>query len=196
MAGAQTIFLDLLDHNFSPIPTFVSPTGLTPVVLPSGAVYMRNNGMTVIASGSNGVNVGNITLRITGGGATRGMIPANIGIMNAFQYTTPIGYTAWFDNFLFGQVKAGGTIATWEHQFRIYFPNGSFIVASEVEFGNGFVPITIPSGFAIPATNMMEVRATTVSSDGVTISVQATGILTNNTAPGVVQRLPTAFTEY
>lgn len=89
--GARTVTFSTLDADFNSVPQTVTMNGLTAVQLPTAAI--RNNGGRCLTAGSSGTNVGDIVLRDSGGGATRGIILAGQGIMRQAPYTVPAGRT-------------------------------------------------------------------------------------------------------
>jgi len=91
--GIRTLILQLLDSNYlaSTIPIVLN--GTTAVAVPGGAKWLRVNGMIITSAGSNGTNVGTVTLRDTGGGTTRTIMGAGYGIARQAVYTVPAGST-------------------------------------------------------------------------------------------------------
>lgn len=195
--GAKTISINTLDDNYVPIPLIVNLTGITPTILPTGATNFRSNGMTVIDSGSLHTNDGDIILERAGGaGPIRAIIQAKKGMAVAFIYTVPAGHNLWVPNFLFNMAKFGSGDVTFQQEFHVTLENGTSLVSSTASRIQGSSEITVPTGFVIKEKNTIEIRITKISSDGLDINIQLTGILTNLAAASVVQRLPTAWTEY
>lgn len=196
--GAQRVILETLDDNYNQVPIIIDLAGTTPVVLPTGATNFRLNAMTAFQADPNGTrsNVGDIILEPIGGGPLRATILAGKGTSTAFLYTVPANHVLWVPNFLFNMAKLGGGNAAWKEEFRVLLPNGTSIAATTASTIQGSVPIIVPSGFVIPEKTSIEVRIIKVSENGVDINVQSTGILTDLTNPAVIQRRPTAWTEY
>lgn len=97
-AGAQQVTFDTLDANYIQIASFaVQLNGVTPVQLPNGAVYLRINGartgLVTPNTAARQKNAGDITVRDTGGGTVRALIPASIGVLQQSVYTVPAGST-------------------------------------------------------------------------------------------------------
>jgi len=196
--GAQRVSIDILDTNYNPTPQIVNMAGTTPVVLPTGANNFRVNGMAAFQCDPSGTrsNVGDIILEPLGGGPVRYIILAGKGASTVFLYTVPAGHTLWIPNFLFNMAKLGGGDVAWVEEFRVLLPNGTSLATATASIIQGSVPVTVPAGFTVPEKTALEVRALTVSANGVDIIAQSTGILTNLTHPSVIERRPSAFTNY
>ncbi len=141
-------------------------------------------------------NVGDIILEPLGGGSTRAFILAEKGKSTNFIYTVPAGHNLWIPNFLFNMAKLGGGDVAWRREFRVLLPNGTRVTSTTASIIQGSVPIVVPTGFVITEKNSMEVTVTFISAEGLDVNVQITGILTDLTHPSVIERRPTAFTEY
>jgi len=88
--GAQSIIITGLDTSYVAQTEIVTLNGTTPVVT-TRTDWFRPRSIVVIASGSNKSNVGTITLRVSGGGATRSTIlPGNAQSFNGF-HTIQVG---------------------------------------------------------------------------------------------------------
>lgn len=198
-SGAQFVAIDALGADYGIIDQIIVPlNGTTPVLVPGGAVFYRINNFFALcpAPSTQGINFGTISLRAVGTGLLRHVINPEQGQATGFFYTVPAGHTLWLANFLFITGKPGGGAATWTHEFRVIMPNFTNLVTSSVTFITGGIPTTVPAGFAIPEKFSIEVRAIDVSSNGLDMAVLASGILTKLDASAVVQRAPTAFTNY
>lgn len=89
--GARTVLISGLDANYVEQSSVITLNGTTAVALP--VQYFRINQMMVLTAGSSESNVGTLTLRDAGGGTTRGLIPASIGITRQAVFTVPAGHT-------------------------------------------------------------------------------------------------------
>ncbi len=194
--GAQNVFIDLLDPSYVQAPLLVNLAGTTPVTLPNGLNNFRLNAMNIVDTGSAHMNVGDIILESVVGSKVRAFIFAGKGAAVAFIYTVPAGHNLWVPNFLFNMAKLGGGFVAWQSEFRVILPNGTILVASTASLTLGSSEITVPAGFAIGEKITIEERIFGVSANGCDINVQLTGVLTDLTAPSVIQRKPTAWTEY
>jgi len=128
-AGAETVILTILDTAYNPFATFsVNLNGGT-VAVPGGAVNFRLN--TAVIGGINATggrrrNLGDITIRVAGGGAVRGIIPALSGTLQQAIYTVPAGRTLTVDN-IEAQILTSGGGVTRGADFLLLFrnPNGT-----------------------------------------------------------------------
>ena len=88
--GAQEITVEGLNSDFELAdPVVVATDGLTPVSVPG--TYMRTSSLAVSDAGSTGGNEGNITLRVSGGGADRLRIRTNLQNSFSSHRTIPAG---------------------------------------------------------------------------------------------------------
>lgn len=88
--GARTVIITGLDINYNVISESVILNGITPVVTVNS--YFRLNRGYVATSGTvNGNNIGIITIRISGGGNTQGLIAAGFGRIAKSHFTVPNG---------------------------------------------------------------------------------------------------------
>lgn len=92
-SGARTVRVYGLDASYNPLSETVILAGATPVAT-TNTTWFRVLGFHVLTVGSGGVTAGNVTLRVSGAGATRARITA--GSNRAYQafYTTPAGFRA------------------------------------------------------------------------------------------------------
>ena len=94
--GAQKILISTLDiDKAQQTPVEVEMNGTTPVVI--SGTHFRTNSFVVTqvgTVGTSGVAIGAITLRVSGGGATRGKIIAGGTSDTKSHYTVPEGKTA------------------------------------------------------------------------------------------------------
>lgn len=89
--GARTVSITTLDANYNVVPMTLTLSGTTPVALP--AQVLRINGLRVATAGSGNTNAADIIVRDAGGGTTRGIILAGIGVARQAPYTVPAGFT-------------------------------------------------------------------------------------------------------
>lgn len=93
--GARTINVISLDTSYAVQVTTATLNGVTPVVLSN--THFRPRAMVVTApAGSLRQNDGDITVRVSGGGATRLKMNAGFGITQSSLYTVPAGKTSYF----------------------------------------------------------------------------------------------------
>src|SRR5258707_9444991 len=75
--GARTFALTGLDGNFNPVSETLTMAGVTPVQTVNS--YIRVNSLTIASAGSGNTNAGDVTLRVTGAGATQALARAGFG---------------------------------------------------------------------------------------------------------------------
>lgn len=91
--GARTVTIDYLDSTYTSKTTVVSLNGTTAVALPENV--LRVNNLRVATAGTvGGNNVGNISIRASGGlGVTYGYLASGLGVARSSLYTVPLGFT-------------------------------------------------------------------------------------------------------
>lgn len=89
--GARTVLISGLDANYVEQSSVMTLNGITAVAVP--VQYFRINQLMVLSAGSSETNVGTITVRDAGAGATRGLIPTSTGMSRQAVYTVPAGHT-------------------------------------------------------------------------------------------------------
>lgn len=91
--GLRTAVVGYLDSNYDQKTTVITLNGTTPVALPENIIAIN----TFVRSSSGafkGNNIGNISIRATGGaGATYSYMAAGTGFARSSLYTVPNGYT-------------------------------------------------------------------------------------------------------
>lgn len=89
--GARTVTINGLDAAWAEVSQTVTLNGITPVAIPT-SLY-RINSALVVTAGTGKTNAGDITIRDSGGGTTRAILPLGYGMTRQSQYTVPAGYT-------------------------------------------------------------------------------------------------------
>jgi hypothetical protein len=102
--GARTFLLQGLDANYNVISETLTMAGVTPVQTVNS--YLRVNSLNIVSAGSGQVNAGDITLRVTGAGATQAIARAGYGYAKQAIYTVPAGFTLLVTDLL---LECGGT---------------------------------------------------------------------------------------
>lgn len=95
--GARTIIVEGLDANWALQSETVILNGLTAVDLAN--TYIRIFRAYVVTAGSQGVNDGNISIQIDGGGTVLAQITEAMGQTLMAVYTVPLGFTAFVLNY-------------------------------------------------------------------------------------------------
>lgn len=140
--GAQTVAIVSLDDNYVERVTTVSLDGITPVILAN--THFRTRDATVLTAGSDtsNTNIGDLIIRVSGGGTERMRIPSGVGDCKSLIYTVPLGKTIFAQNFVFFCAKnRDGTIKP-----RVTAFGGATIESAQIStYQNGqSTPITAP----------------------------------------------------
>lgn len=156
--GTRTVLVRGLDVNFNPITEVVTMNGLTPVPLVN--TYMRVQQAISASAGSLLVNAGTISIRDTGAGTTRAVIPIvlagfGIGVTSQSAYTVPAGFTLEIQSIMLS-INRTGASANNNVTIRNYFYNNvtgaalyplSFATSSNGpyrhEAGDGYPVLTV-----------------------------------------------------
>lgn len=101
--GAQVVLLAYLDTNYEEKTNIVLMDGTTPVVF-SAVDCFRPIAIVTVQAGSNQRNVGNLTLRVAGGGAVRGYMFEDFTFSTNGRTTIPAGKSGLL---MFTEVNVG-----------------------------------------------------------------------------------------
>ena len=96
--GARTVVVVSLDANFDQQITVVSMDGLTPVTLSN--THLRSRDATVLTAdpSATNTNIGDLIIRVSGGGTERMRIPAGVGDCKSLIFTVPANKTIFTQN--------------------------------------------------------------------------------------------------
>lgn len=136
----------------------------------------------VVGFGSAKANVGDITARITGAGATQAFIAAGNAISHGGKYTVPAGYTWLVNNFFIAGNKPGSPASSFSFNALIIPASGLLIHGLPQTVQNGsVVQIALPkTPLPILEKNTFAFQVQSVSIAGLDISIGATGLLSIN----------------
>jgi hypothetical protein len=127
--GARTFLLTGLDTNYNVISETLTMNGTTPVQTVNS--YLRVNGLNIATAGSGLTNAGDVTLRVTGAGATQGIARAGYGYAKTCIYTVPAGFTLLVTDLLF-ECSGTGTTSVIQYGFtRINYVSSMLQVTNE-----------------------------------------------------------------
>ncbi len=88
--GARSVSIRGLDATFvEVVQTVALSSTVTAVPLP----LYRINAARVLSVGNNWTNVADVLIRDAGGGTSRAVIPAGLGVLRQTQYTVPAGFS-------------------------------------------------------------------------------------------------------
>lgn len=181
--GIAQVQIDLLDATYAPTTLTVTLNGTTPVALTG--TWLRVNDMRAAGVvGSAGVNVGTITLRVAGGGATVSQMAALKGRAQQSIYTVPLGRTAYAAHTKVGIIRSGASnsVATVELQSRAQ--NGAWITRNTVQMAaNGASSDVSDPPYYPPFAAKTDVRQVVidVSNNGTTVTAAQSLLLIDST---------------
>lgn len=177
--GARTMMLAGLDTNFNPISETITMNGVTPVQ--SVGTYLRANGLNIMTSGSGHTNAGDITLRLTGAGATQAIARAGYGYAKQCLYTVPAGFTLLATDVL---PECGGTAAATGivYGFTRIDPTLQIQITNEYTTNPGNpVQRSIITGAVVPSMSAVVLRLTKLNGAPTEGFCSLNGILVDNT---------------
>lgn len=101
--GAKQVYIKYLKADYTEATEYINLSGTTAVSTVATDIYRINN-FRVNSVGSGGGNVGNLTIRGIGGGATYGYIPVGENRAQSSIYTVPKDYTLYITGIGFSSV--------------------------------------------------------------------------------------------
>jgi len=145
--GALVVWIQYLDEAYVKHGEIVVMNGTTPVDTVNTDIF-RINSIRVIAAGSGGVPVGNLSLRNTAGSTTYGYMTLGYTVDRSSFYTVPDGLTLYITQINF----SGGIVNANRQHARLYIhsnrdPTKDFLVSgihypeAEVITANESVPL-------------------------------------------------------
>ena len=177
--GARTFLLNGLDANFNTVSETLTMSGVTPVQTVNS--YLRVNSLSIATAGSGNTNAGDVTLRVTGAGATQALARAGYGYAKQCIYTVPNGFSLIVTDLLF---EVGGTPAanvSITFSFTRIGPTGLITTTNEYPTTpNAPVERHVFTGAMVPQTTTLTLRVKSIvtSTSGY---AAFNGILVDNT---------------
>lgn len=176
--GTRTVMVNGLDINFVSISQVITLNGVTPVAIPSN--LYRINAILQMSSGSAKINAGTITVRDSGAGATRGIMPIGYGTARQSIYTVPAGFTLQIiSNYI--AINGSGSTRSADISTYIQSPNGFYRMPITLTASDGkpYRHDGIP-GIIIQEKTDYALRCTASTNDNAEISGAWLGILRKN----------------
>lgn len=175
--GARTVLINGLNATWQEISQIVTLNGVTPVVIP--IPLYRINSALIMSTGSGQTNAGDITIRNSGGGTIRSIMPAGIGITRQSQYTVPAGYTLSVNSIVLSinrpTSQRDASISSY-----IGSPNGFYRMPLELSVdGNTYRHDGLP-GIIVPEKTDFGLRCTYVSAINTNLTAAWLGVLSEN----------------
>lgn len=183
--GIATISLTLLDANYNESIVPVTLNGTTPVSI--AGTWLRINAGVATTKGSgaaaNGVsNAGDILIRDSGAGTTRGIIQAGKGILRQAVYTVPAGYTLQIISQYIAFNRGTGVGATRYLTVSNYIQTSTGVLRLPVDLscnGEAYRHDGVP-GITLPEKTDYALQAISVSADNSDVTAAFLGILVKN----------------
>lgn len=177
--GARTVLIQGLDINYIEVSQVVTLNGTTPVVIPTS--LFRINGAMIASAGSGKVNAGDLTIRDTGGGTTRAIVPLGYGITRQSIYTVPANNSVQIISQLFGFSEVAGGNKFARFATFTQSPNGFYRMPLEIAVGDEppYRHDGIP-GLTLPEKTDFCLRCTQISNDNSNLTGAWLGIRRRN----------------
>lgn len=177
--GARTVVVLGLDANWTVISEVLATNGTTPVTTTKS--FFRINAFRSLTCGAAGGNVGSITLRVAGGGATQAFMRPGEGQCMRGLYTVPAGFTAYLLDAFVAIVRAG-TNESVEFSFNARTNLGPWITRNIFSVSaNGVSTLHIMPRVlgAMPEKSDIRFTASAVSADNTTAQATFVVVLKN-----------------
>lgn len=178
--GARTFVIQGLDANFNQISETITLNGVTPVQTVN--TFTRVNSFMIVTAGSGNTNAGDVTLRVTGAGATQAIARAGFGYAKQCVFTVPNGFTLLVTDVLpecGGAANANTAIVT---AFTRTNPSGVIIKTNEYNItSSGPLQREVFTGASIPAMWALTLRVSSVVGIPIDGYASINGILVDNT---------------
>lgn len=177
--GARTVLINGLDATWTEVSQVVTLNGTTAVAIPTSLYRIQS--ALIMSAGSGKVNAGILTIRDSGGGTTRAIIPAGYGITRQSQFTVPLGYTLSVNSIFLSINRVTpapvATVATF-----IQSSNGFYRLPLEIGVnGNPYRHDGLP-GIILPEKTDFALRCTSVSAQNTDMTAAWLGVMKLNTA--------------
>ena len=182
--GARTVLVSGLNSSYNTITETVTLNGTTPVNTVNQ--FLRVNLFTTVTSGSGGVNAGDLTLRVTGGGTIQSIARAGYGFGRSAIYTVPAGFTFFMTSAVFSILQSGiDNLATFGIAQRSSTGNLRIPIEFQVSSNAPYMHNT-PEGIVFPEKTDVMLRLMQTQQDDSQAVAAAAGILFNNSQlPGM-----------
>lgn len=177
--GARTVSISGLDINYVAVTQVVTLNGTTAVAIPSS--LFRINSALIMSAGSGKVNAGTLTIRDSGAGTTRAIIPLGYGITRQSIYTVPAGSTLQIiSQFLgFNKTSASSRFATFatfiQSSAGFYRMPLEITIGDEPPYRHDGIP-----GVILPEKTDFALRCTFVSNDNSDLTAAWLGVQRRN----------------
>lgn len=174
--GARTVAVSYLDSDYEIQTAVVSLNGLTAV--PVAANCFRHQSTATLTAGSGLSNAGQLTVRVSGGGASRGLVAAGACNSQQASFTVPAGHMAYFADLdlTLGKPGSTGIVATVSAFIRDA-PNSLVRDAFDFTVTESGAFFTSPLGFSVAEKLTLEYRVSALSTSDSNLSIFSSGVL-------------------
>ena len=177
--GARTISVTGLDTSYTPFTENVTLNGTTAVALANQ--YFRINDARILSAGSNLVNSGDITIRDSGAGTTRAILPTGYGATRQAVYTVRVGYSMYIEDILINVNKPTGTQDATVSLYTGFPAQGFYRMPIEITVSSHPHLNKTNAGLLLPEKTDFMMRCTGVGSNNTNVSAAFIGILIDKT---------------
>jgi len=129
-------------------------TGTTPNLIPGGAINFRPK-QALILTPDGGKNVGDIIIRVAGGGAERLKIKVGEGVTKSSLVSIEVGFTGFAQHILLNVGKGGDA----DIRSQIQSNGGPIIVGGGIQIYQALAPVNIVAPFTLPEKTDLRLEA-------------------------------------
>lgn len=182
--GMQAIVIAGLDINYNPITATVNLNGTTAVAIPNTWLRINSARGTMVTPNPNTTqfNAGTISIRDTGAGTVRGIIPIGEGIYSSTLYTVPAGFTLAIHSLELQITTSAGGTARGTDAVLVFRNTNGFATASRKLSTTDAAPYALWADTYIPVLEKVDfwMRCTYTSNNVMTIGGAWEGHLHRN----------------
>ena len=182
--GTRSVTVIGLDANYVQISEVVVLNGVTPVA--TTKQYLRVNTFTQASVGSGGINAGDLTLRVSGAGATQALMKAGYGFARQCVYTVPANSTLFIMSLNFSVVSPAGAGVN-AAVFARWSQSSTGIQIIPIEFNvTSTNPYLHPAelGIVVAQKTDFTIRVTSVSQNSTNLMANVEAVLYGNDVSG------------
>lgn len=179
-SGARTVLIELIDSTYARVFQVVTLNGTTPVVVPGGPYFFVNRTLVLTAGGT--TNTGNISVRVSGGGALQDYIKAGVSTSRALKYQVPVGYRLIIDNFYVNPNTAPSASRGITLLYVVKTSSGVELITQTNYLLTDTVPLnlTLPTGLVLTEKSTLMIRVASVTANGLNLAISLAGFLVTN----------------
>ena len=164
--GTRTVLVNSLDANYNEQSQVVTLNGGTVQLT---GTHIRPRNIQSLTAGSNGTNIGNITLRVSGGGGVRNTMTADSGQSYDGHFTVPAGKKAYIlQSFTLFAKDDSGSART---RFRLDGVDSSWVAIAPAPVYQNIINFEVKALLAFPPKTDIrnQAKSDTGTSDAIVI---------------------------